>query len=65
MAAAQARGVTVVNSPQAGTTSVAELTLAMLLALARALPAADASMRQRIYSDNALGVYPRLRARCR
>ena len=30
-----------------------------------ASPAADASMRQRIYSDNALGVYPRLRALCR
>lgn len=46
VAAAVARGITVVNSPLAATVSVAELTLAAMLALARAVPAADASLKQ-------------------
>jgi D-3-phosphoglycerate dehydrogenase len=44
VAAAVAQGITVVNSPLAATISVAELTLAMMLALARLLPLADHSM---------------------
>ncbi|MGQ0603487.1 MAG: hydroxyacid dehydrogenase [Anaerolineales bacterium] len=46
VAAAVAKGITVVNSPLAATISVAELTLAMMLALARAVPPADSSMKQ-------------------
>lgn len=46
VAAALARGITVVNSPQAATTAVAELTFALMLDLARATPQADASMKQ-------------------
>jgi D-3-phosphoglycerate dehydrogenase len=45
VAAAQEQGIKVVNSPDANTAAVAELTLAMLLALARHLPRADASMK--------------------
>jgi D-3-phosphoglycerate dehydrogenase / 2-oxoglutarate reductase len=39
-------GITVVNSPLAASVSVAEHTLALMLALARMIPAADASMKQ-------------------
>lgn len=46
VAAAVARGITVVNSPMAASVSVAEHTLGLMLALARHLPAADASMKQ-------------------
>ncbi|MBI4771934.1 MAG: hydroxyacid dehydrogenase [Chloroflexi bacterium] len=46
VAAAVARGVIVVNSPLAASISVAEHTLGLMLALARAIPAADASMKQ-------------------
>jgi D-3-phosphoglycerate dehydrogenase len=46
VAAALAKGLTVVNSPLAASVSVAELTLGMLLALARNLPVADSSMKQ-------------------
>jgi D-3-phosphoglycerate dehydrogenase len=45
VAAAQERGIRVVNSPDANTAAVAELTLALLLGLARHLPRADASMK--------------------
>ena len=45
VAAAEERGIKVVNSPDANTAAVAELTLAMLLGLARHLPRADASMK--------------------
>jgi len=45
IAAAKARGVTVVNSPLAVTLAVAEQVLGMMLALARQLVAADASMK--------------------
>ncbi|MBL8058480.1 MAG: hydroxyacid dehydrogenase [Anaerolineales bacterium] len=54
LAAAEARGVTVVNSPQAATTSVAELTLALMLALARQVPAADAALKQGRWEKSAL-----------
>ncbi len=44
--AAKARGVTVVNAPQASTNAVAELALGMMFALARRLAEADASMKR-------------------
>jgi D-3-phosphoglycerate dehydrogenase len=43
--AATAAGITVVNAPTGNTTAAAEHTLALLFALARHVPAADASMR--------------------
>jgi D-3-phosphoglycerate dehydrogenase len=43
--AAARRGIVVMNTPDATTNSVAELTIASLLALARKLPAADRSMK--------------------
>jgi D-3-phosphoglycerate dehydrogenase len=46
VAAALARGIVVVNSPLAATTAVAEHTLALMLALARQVPAADAALKQ-------------------
>jgi len=42
---AQARGIEVINTPAASTNAVAELTVGYLLALARHLPQATASMR--------------------
>ena len=45
VAAAIAAGITVVNSPLAASISVAEHTLGLLLALARQIPAADASLK--------------------
>ncbi|MFV2062366.1 MAG: phosphoglycerate dehydrogenase [Chloroflexota bacterium] len=44
--AATAAGITVVNAPTGNTTAAAEHTLALLFALARHIPAADASMHQ-------------------
>jgi len=44
--AASARGIVVMNAPGANSISVGELTMALLLALARKIPAADASMKQ-------------------
>ncbi|MGO8672320.1 MAG: phosphoglycerate dehydrogenase [Capsulimonadaceae bacterium] len=43
--AATRRGILVVNSPEGNTIAAAELTVAMLLALARNIPQADASLR--------------------
>jgi D-3-phosphoglycerate dehydrogenase len=43
--AATERGVIVVNAPQGNTVAAAEHTIALLMALARHVPAADASMR--------------------
>jgi D-3-phosphoglycerate dehydrogenase len=43
--AATKRGILVVNSPDGNTIAAAELTIAMLLALARNIPQADASLR--------------------
>lgn len=47
--AASARGIVVMNAPGANSISVAELAMAQLLALARKLPAADASMKQGLW----------------
>jgi len=43
--AATERGILVVNSPHGNTTAAAELTIALMLALARRIPQADASLR--------------------
>jgi D-3-phosphoglycerate dehydrogenase len=45
VSAAEAKGVRVMNTPGASSTSVAELALALMFALARQLPRADASMK--------------------
>jgi len=45
VAVATERGILVVNSPEGNTIAAAELTVAMLLALARNIPQADASLR--------------------
>lgn len=45
LAAAKSKGVTVVNSPLATTTAVAELTLSMMLSVVREIPRADASLK--------------------
>jgi len=44
--AAKSKGLIVVNSPQAASVAVAELTLGLMLSLSRKIPAADASMRR-------------------
>ena len=44
--AASARGIVVMNAPGANSISVAELAVALVLALARHVPAADAAMKQ-------------------
>jgi D-3-phosphoglycerate dehydrogenase len=44
--AAQGKGVMVVNAPKATTLAVAELTLGLLLAVARSIPCADSNMKQ-------------------
>lgn len=46
VAAALAAGITVVNSPLAATVAVAELTVGMMLDLARRVPAADAALKR-------------------
>jgi D-3-phosphoglycerate dehydrogenase len=46
VAAAVAKGITVVNSPLAASVAVAELTIGLMLALARGIAAADASLKQ-------------------
>jgi D-3-phosphoglycerate dehydrogenase len=43
--AAKAHGVTVVNAPRSTSRAVAELTLALMLSLARSVPRADATMK--------------------
>ncbi|HET7089744.1 MAG TPA: hydroxyacid dehydrogenase [Anaerolineae bacterium] len=53
VAAAIARGVTVVNSPLAASVAVAEHTLGLMLALARNIPIADALMKQGKWEKNA------------
>ncbi|MDH4067265.1 MAG: hypothetical protein OEW19_22920, partial [Acidobacteriota bacterium] len=47
--AASDRGIVVMNAPGANSVSVAELAMAQILALARKLPAADASMKQGVW----------------
>lgn len=46
LTAATERGVAVMNAPAGNTVSAAELTLALILAMVRRVPAADASMRE-------------------
>src|SRR5438132_7390901 len=46
VAAATRRGIVVMNTPGGNTVSTAEHTITMLMALARHIPAADASLRQ-------------------
>ena len=46
VAAASARGIVVMNAPGANSTSVAELAVGLMLALARNVAAADAAMKQ-------------------
>src|SRR5918995_5618517 len=52
--AATARGIVVMNSPGANSVSVAEHALALMLALARAVPAADAAMKKGIWDKKRL-----------
>jgi D-3-phosphoglycerate dehydrogenase len=52
--AATARGIVVMNAPGANSISVAELTLGLMLALARKIPAADASMKAGRWDKQAL-----------
>jgi len=47
--AATARGILVMNAAGANSISVAELALGLMLAMARAIPAADASMKQGVW----------------
>src|SRR5215213_8457119 len=47
--AATARGILVMNAAGANSISVAELAVALMLAMARAIPAADASMKQGVW----------------
>jgi len=51
--AALAKGITVVNSPLAATAAVGELTLGLMLALARNIPAMNASMKQAKWEKSA------------
>ena len=44
--AAEERGVTVINTPEAPADSVAELTIGLMIALARKIVLADSSMKQ-------------------
>ncbi|MCA1584431.1 MAG: phosphoglycerate dehydrogenase, partial [Acidobacteria bacterium] len=52
--AASARGIVVMNAPGANSISVAELAMGMMLALARKIPAADASMKAGKWDKKAL-----------
>ncbi len=54
LSAAQAHGVMVVNAPTGTTTAVAEHTFALMLALARAIPRADHSMKSGQWHKKAL-----------
>jgi D-3-phosphoglycerate dehydrogenase len=52
--AATERGIVVMNAPGANSISVAELAIALMLALSRAIPAADASMKQGVWEKKKL-----------
>ncbi len=52
--AAKERGVTVLNTPSAPTTSVAELTIGLMLCLLRKIPFADRSMKEGRWIKNQL-----------
>jgi D-3-phosphoglycerate dehydrogenase len=54
LSAAQAHGVTVVNAPTGTTTAVAEHTFALMLALVRAIPRADSTMKSGQWHKKAL-----------
>ena len=54
LAAAQSRGVTVVNAPMATTIAVAEHTLALMLSLVRHIAHADASMKSGLWNKKQL-----------
>ncbi|NJN43824.1 MAG: hypothetical protein HC806_03175 [Anaerolineae bacterium] len=54
LSAARERGVTVVNTPESTTISVAEHTFSLLLSLARNIPAADAGMKSGNWLKNSL-----------
>jgi len=53
VAAAVAKGITVVNSPLAASVAVAELTMGLMFALARNIAAADASLKQNKWEKSA------------
>ncbi len=61
--AAGSRGIVVCNVPDYGTEEVADHALAMLLAIARHLPAADASIRRGKWDFRVVGDSPRLRGK--
>jgi D-3-phosphoglycerate dehydrogenase / 2-oxoglutarate reductase len=52
--AATERGIVVMNAPGANSISVAELALALMLSLARAIPMADASMKRGVWEKKKL-----------
>ena len=52
--AASARGIVVMNAPGANSISVAELAVALMLSLSRAIPAADASMKRGVWEKKKL-----------
>lgn len=52
--AATARGIVVMNAPGANSISVAELAVALMLALSRSIPAADAFMKQGVWEKRNL-----------
>ena len=52
--AASARGIVVMNAPGANSVSVAEHALALMLSLARAVPAADAAMKRGVWDKKKL-----------
>ncbi|RME51578.1 MAG: hypothetical protein D6796_00545 [Caldilineae bacterium] len=54
IAAARARGIEVVNAPDANTHAVAEHTMGLMLALARRLPEADRSLKKGEWKKSAL-----------
>ena len=54
VSAATARGIVVMNSPGANSVSVAEHAMALMLALARAVPAADAAMKKGVWDKKRL-----------
>jgi phosphoglycerate dehydrogenase-like enzyme len=52
LAAAARRGIVVTNTPGVGAPSVAELTIGLLLAVARAIPASDARLRLGVWQHD-------------
>jgi D-3-phosphoglycerate dehydrogenase len=54
LAAANARGILVMNAPGGNSVSVAEHALALMLALARSVPAADAAMKRSVWDKRRL-----------